>query len=154
MSSPKLTCGRYSAINAVYTVTTVTYNRRSIFAAPDLAQIVRQYIEHSDREGYSQTHAWVIMPDHVHWMFALSEGNVSVCLMRFKSRCARAINRAREVYGPVWQAGFYDHQLRNEEDLREQAHYIIANPVRAGIVADIRDYPHWGCRWMPHPTGW
>ena len=48
--------------------------------------------------------------------------------------------------GVVWQPGFFDHRLRGEESVREKADYILANPVRAGLVKNWQDWPH---RWMP-----
>jgi len=153
MSSPKLTRARHSALHAVYTVTTVLRDRQPLFTASELARIASRYIQLSDQEGGSQTYAWVVMPDHIHWLFALTHGHLSVCVARFKSRCARAINLHRGMSGPVWQSGFYDHQLRNEEDLRMQARYIIANPIRAGLVTHMQDYPYWGCRWVSHASG-
>ena len=46
------------------------------------------------------------------------------------------------------QDGYHDHALRQEEDLRAVARYIIANPVRAGLVERIGDYPHWDAAWL------
>ena len=44
--------------------------------------------------------------------------------------------------------GYYDHAIRKEEDIKGLAHYIIANPLRAGLVTNINDYPHWDAVWM------
>ena len=45
---------------------------------------------------------------------------------------------------PLWQKGYYEHVLREDEDSKEIAHYIIANPVRAGLVQSPDDYPFIG----------
>ena len=148
MSSPKLTHGRHTQHGATYAVTVALLDRRPLFSSPALARIVGEQIHACDHEGASLTHAWVAMPDHIHWLFTLPNGTLSTCVCRFKSRSARAINQAQKTDGAVWQTGFYDHRLRDEEDLRLQARYIIANPIRAGLVADGRAYPHWECRWI------
>ena len=49
-----------------------------------------------------------------------------------------------EVYR-LWQKGYYDHLIRNEEDLIASARYIIANPLRAKLIANVADYPYWDC---------
>jgi REP element-mobilizing transposase RayT len=49
---------------------------------------------------------------------------------------------------PRWQEGFHDHALRREEDLRDIARYIVLNPVRAGLVRNIREYPLWDAVWL------
>lgn len=86
------------------------------------------------------------MPEHVHWLFVLERGTLGVCLQRFKTVTARAINKHRAITGPVWQRGYYEHRLRCDEDLLAQARYIAANPIRRGLVEKIEEYPYWWCR--------
>ena len=42
----------------------------------------------------------------------------------------------------------YDHALRKDEDVKKIARYIIANPLRAGLVEKIEDYPYWDAVWL------
>jgi hypothetical protein len=35
----------------------------------------------------------------------------------------------------------FDHRLRRDESLDEKARYILANPVRAGLVKREEDWP-------------
>ena len=48
----------------------------------------------------------------------------------------------------MWQAAFHDHALRKEENLHEIARYIVANPLRAGLVSSLAEYPHWDAVWL------
>ncbi len=50
--------------------------------------------------------------------------------------------------GPIWQKSYFDRAIRKDEDLRTIARYIIANPLRAGLVAHIGEYPHWDTIWI------
>jgi hypothetical protein len=43
-----------------------------------------------------------------------------------------------------WQSGYYDHVLRQEEDRLRVTAYLLGNPIRAGLVTRIGDYPFWG----------
>ena len=52
------------------------------------------------------------------------------------------------IEGAVWQPGFHDRALRKNEDLVTASRYIVANPVRAGLVEHIADYPHWDAVWL------
>ncbi|MFK5927062.1 MAG: hypothetical protein QM483_10570 [Desulfuromusa sp.] len=52
---------------------------------------------------------------------------------------------------PIWQKGYHDHALRDDEDLRQVARYIVANPVRAGLVVRAIDYSHWDAEWYESP---
>ncbi|TXL18578.1 hypothetical protein BMR04_00075 [Methylococcaceae bacterium HT3] len=48
----------------------------------------------------------------------------------------------------LWQDGYHDHAVRKEEDLLQIARYIIANPLRAGLVKKVADYPLWDAIWL------
>ena len=96
-----------------------------------------------------KTLAFIVMPDHVHWLIQLTDDvALSRVLQTVKSTSARRLNRYLTRKGRVWQAGFHDHAIRKEEDIKKAARYIIANPVRAGLVASVRDYSHWDAIWV------
>ncbi len=65
-----------------------------------------------------------------------------------KGRSARQINLAFGRTQRLWQPGFHDRALRAEEDRLAAARYIVANPLRAGLVRRVADYPHWDCVWL------
>jgi REP element-mobilizing transposase RayT len=89
------------------------------------------------------------MPDHLHWLVVLSDTPVQALMQRIKSRSAIAINKTSAGYnGKLWQRGFHDRALRREEDLQSVARYIVANPLRAGLVKRIGDYPLWDAIWL------
>ncbi len=93
--------------------------------------------------------AFVIMPDHLHWLIQL-QGNLglSEIVRRLKGSSARGINLKLGRNGAVWQTGFHDHALRKNEDIRDVARYVVANPLRAGLVEKIGDYPLWDAAWL------
>jgi len=92
--------------------------------------------------------AWVVMPDHVHWLLELKSATLSTLMQRFKCQSSNALRKAGIKRGPVWQAGYYDRALRRDEDVLIAARYIVANPLRAGLVRRIGDYPHWDAVWL------
>ncbi len=93
--------------------------------------------------------AWVLMPDHAHWLIQLGEKrSLSTIVGRIKAASARMANRVLKRQGPLWDRAFYDHALRADEDLRQAARYVIANPIRAGLVKRAGDYPFWNAVWM------
>jgi hypothetical protein len=56
-------------------------------------------------EGLVDSLAWVLMPDHRHWLVQLGEGSALAAVMKpFKARSARAVNRALGRSGPVWHS--------------------------------------------------
>ena len=98
--------------------------------------------------GMVQSLAWVLMPDHLHWLFALNVMTLPRVLNRFKSKSARVVNLALGRSCALWQAGYHDRALRSEEDIKVLARYMVANPVRAGLVKRVQDYPLWDTVWL------
>ena len=141
MSSSRLQRGRVSAVGAIYILTTVTHRRRPLFETSCHAHAVIEALRHVERSGRSRSHAWVVMPDHVHWLMELKSGTLATCMNIFKSRSSRLIGGER-----LWQRGYHDHALRREESLMAAALYIVGNPLRAGLAQQAGDYPYAWCR--------
>jgi len=132
-------------------LTSTVAERRTLFVDAAGVECVVEALRCSDREARSRTLAWVVMPDHVHWLMQLRDGNISRCMQSFKSRSSRAFNLLTGAQGSVWQRGFYDHCVRSDESLERQARYLIENPVRAGLVASVGEYPYLWSRWPIAP---
>jgi REP element-mobilizing transposase RayT len=92
--------------------------------------------------------AWVVMPDHFHWLLELKSGSLKSLMQGTRSRSARAVNQALGRQGQFWQRGYYDQALRRDDDLKKMARYVVANPLRAGLVGNIGDYPLWDAMWL------
>ncbi|ALS95615.1 hypothetical protein ADT26_08715 [Xanthomonas oryzae] len=93
--------------------------------------------------------AWVLMPDHVHWLVQL--GNVTPLarvVSCMKTASTRAVNQQRGVPAAVWARAYHDRGLRKEDDLRSVAGDLIANPLRAGLVERVGDSPFWDAIWL------
>lgn len=89
------------------------------------------------------------MPDHVHWLFQLGErADLPTTIKRFKACSAQRVNDHLNRCGALWQKAYYDRALRREEGVKDIARYIIANPLRAGLVENIGDYPLWDAIWL------
>ncbi|NVK43891.1 MAG: transposase [Oceanospirillaceae bacterium] len=139
--------GRVSLAKHVYLVTTITHDRRRFFEDFRCSRLLCCAMKYE--AVHARTLAYVIMPDHLHWLFQLrTDMELQTLLQRIKSTSAHRINRYLGRSGPVWQQGFHDHAIRSEEDLRARARYVVANPLRAGLVASLRDYPRWDAIWL------
>ena len=95
--------------------------------------------------------AWVLMPDHAHWLVeAGANANLSKAVAALKRVSASAVNRANGNGRGVslWQNGFHDRAIRSDEDLLAVARYVVANPLRAKLVDRIGDYPFWNSVWL------
>ena len=129
-----------------YLVTIVTAQRAQIFNEMLLARMV---VRHLKELEFVSTLAYVIMPDHIHWLLRLSAPlTIKEVVQTAKSNCTKSINRFYGREGPVWQSGFYDHPIKRGDDLKYIARHIISNPVRAGLAKSVRDYAHWDAVWL------
>jgi putative transposase len=141
--------GRSSQPGHVYHVTATTQGRALLFAEFGPAASAAATFERTRLLGDARMLAWVLMPDHAHWLLQLgAEDSLHVLVGKLKSASGRSANLATGRIGRVWQPAFHDHALRGESDLRATARYIVANPLRAGLVSRIGDYPFWNAVWL------
>ncbi|GFM66721.1 transposase [Pseudomonas cichorii] len=140
--------GRYSEIGRVYLLTSVVHERRQIFDDWRAGRLLVDEFRKVQQEGGAHSLAWVVMPDHFHWLVELQSGSLGLLMRRVKSGSSRAIMATGCVQSRVWQKGYHDRAVRREEDLRSIARYIVANPLRAGLVSKIGDYPLWDAVWL------
>jgi len=140
--------GRASETGRAYLLTTVVAGRRPVFANWRIGRILVAELRSEHESGRVNSLAWVVMPDHLHWLLTLQEGTLGNLMQRVKSRSAIAINAAIHRADRFWQKGYHDHAMRAEEDLPAMARYVVANPLRAGLASSPGDYPLWDAVWL------
>ncbi|VEF11474.1 transposase [Pseudomonas fluorescens] len=147
-ASHRLRHGRFDETNRIYLLTTNTYRRTPVFENFTLGRLVVDQFRNAQHQGEADSLAWVVMPDHFHWLIELQQGSLSDLMQKTKSRTTKTVNRLTGRKVPLWQKGFHDRALRREEDLVKMARYIVANPLRAGLVQKLGDYPLWDAVWV------
>ena len=80
--------GRVSEIGRIYLITAVTLDRVPLFEDLALARTTIAHLRHADAHGRSKTLAWVLMPDHRHWLVQLAAGDLSRLVAGFKAGSA------------------------------------------------------------------
>ncbi|MGV8941941.1 MAG: REP-associated tyrosine transposase [Lysobacter sp.] len=140
---------RVSLARPVYLVTFTTAERRRHFADWDVAAPACRAMASPLQWQRSRLLAWVLMPDHWHGLVALGEfDELSACVGRLKGRSSRLLREADPAAGAVWASAFYDHAIGDERAMIQAARYLVMNPVRAGLVRRVGDYPFWDARWL------
>jgi putative transposase len=140
----RLLCkGRYSEAGRFYHVTATTLGRRPFFSDFRTARKLIRCLREAQLQDHAATLAFVVMPDHLHWLLQLGHHR----LLSQVVGAVKSVSAHRAGQG-VWQAGFHDHAIRADDDIKETARYIVTNPVRAGLVERPHDYPHWDCIWL------
>ena len=141
--------GRSSGPNQVYLLTVTTVGRMPFFADHRAAWVACRRFEDGRLLADARMLAWVLMPDHAHWMLQLgAEKSLQKTVESLKAFTAREVNTTLGRRGALWARAYHDRALRCEEDLRVVARYIIANPLRAGLVLHIGDYPYWNAAYL------
>jgi putative transposase len=140
--------GRASVSGQIYCLTTVTARRQPILADLWAARVVVNAMRDLHEQHCVTSLAFVVMPDHLHWLVELGPLALDRLMQLLKTRSARRIRPLCDGIDTVWQKGFHDRAARREENAVALARYIVMNPVRAGLVRSVRDYPFWDCVWI------
>ncbi|MGI9258182.1 MAG: REP-associated tyrosine transposase [Gammaproteobacteria bacterium] len=155
--SRNLRKGRYSEVGGFYFLTTSAAGRRRLFEETDRARIVLDAILWLHAADRFIVDAAVVMPDHLHLVGQLGDESrrdaaptnqvrqeavptLAKVMHTLKSYSAKRLIGAGAT-APVWQDGYHDHGLRDNEDYRARVRYVVQNPVRAGLVRRVGDYP-------------
>jgi len=140
---------------ATYFFTLVTERRRPLFRSADAVADYQAAVEDVRVSWPFEVEAEVILPDHLHIIWSLPEGDAdfSTRLRLIKSRFSRsgtptvdgkdrsASRRAKGERG-VWQRRFWEHAITGEQDFAVHLDYIHYNPVRHGLAAAPSEWPH------------
>ncbi|WP_137885675.1 transposase [Pseudomonas sp. 2FE] len=143
-----LRLGRFSEPGRSYLITTVTQRRTPAFQDFACARLLILKMRRCTEESLVESLAWVVMPDHLHWLVTLRQGSLAQLMKRLKASSTQAINRHTGLSGRLWQPGYHDQAMRREDDIQTIARYIVANPLRAKLVTRIGDYPFWDAIWL------
>ncbi len=121
-------------------ITTSTWERRDLFRNERWANLLIDTIYHYRGSAYL-LHEFVIMPDHLHVLLTpLTSLEKAVQFIKggFSYRAKKEIGSNLEV----WQKGFADHRIRDDDDYRLHVVYIGQNPVRKHLCERAERYPY------------
>ena len=106
------------------------------FAHPDRWQSVSAAADHLSGIHLCVPLILLAMPDHLHMIVMIpSRLPIATFVARFK----RAAGYGLDIH---WQRGAFDHRIRNNDSFREKLAYVIANPLRAGLVSSAELWPY------------
>ncbi|MES2072158.1 MAG: transposase [Pseudomonadota bacterium] len=96
--------------------------------------------------------AWVVLPDHLHCVISLPEGDADFALRwrLIKSRFSHSIpdtewrseTRKRRGVRGIWQRRYWEHLIRSEADYAAHMDYVHTNPLKHGLVSKVIDWPY------------
>ena len=147
---------------------TVNLAERRLQLLTEHIDLLRAAFRYSRRRHPFQIDAIVILPDHLHAIWTLPEGDADFPLRwrMIKSAFSRALPRGERVSRSradkgergIWQRRYWEHTLRDEGDFTRHADYIHFNPVKHRYVARVKDWPyssfHRMVRFGIYPEDW
>jgi putative transposase len=138
------------AKGSVFFFTVVLAQRPSNLLVEEVDRLRRIYQAVQRRHPF-ETVAICILPDHIHALWALPDGDAdfSTRWSLIKSGFSRGLDaRARSTSKVakrekgIWQRRYWEHAIRDDEDFERHVDYIHFNPVKHGHVNRIADWPH------------
>ena len=119
---------RYYIPGALVFITCVTQGRAPrLSSVDDVALLFRTMRRVQENHPYNLL-AYVILPDHFHWLMRANspDGDFSAVMHSIKRNYTLNFKREHNVRGQLtlWQQRFWDHVIRNEDDLNRHIDYI------------------------------
>ena len=125
-----------------YFLTVCTRSRLPVLADPAIGSlVVRQFLRVTSEQQFEAI-AYCAMPDHFHALVqgTQADSDFTSMVRRWKQATGHAWKHSGHT-NALWQAGYFDRILREQDATEAVVRYIVANPLRAGLATDIRDYP-------------
>jgi putative transposase len=143
---------RYAFIQGgCYFFTVNLLDRNSRLLIEHIDQL-RAAVRDTRRNYLFQIDAMVILPDHIHAVWTLPDGDANFAArwrsikVRFSNAVPKAerLDAARKARGErgIWQRRYWEHVIRDEPDLNNHIDYCWFNPVKHGLVANVEDWPY------------
>jgi putative transposase len=146
---------RLRIAGGTYAFTVVTGERRPVFADAAAVDMLMLAFSAVREKRPFEMPAHVILPDHLHCIWVLPEGDANFSTrwrqikegftrsyLRHHAEPPRDERQARRGERSVWQHRFWEHLVRDQDDLNAQVEYIHMNPVSHGLAPTPLDWPH------------
>ena len=142
-------------INAgTYFFTLVTFERRPILSSPRSIELLNDAFQYTSDRMPFQVVAGVVLPDHMHfvWTMPIESVDFSTRWRLIKSHFTRhwckdgsisvSASRIKKGEQDIWQRRFWEHLIRDENDLSRHIEYIHYNPVKHGHVSSAINWKY------------
>jgi putative transposase len=123
-------------------------NRQPVFTTPDDFRAFLHALYQSQQRYPFRLFGYCLMSNHFHLLLQPAPGqNISRIIQSLTVAHTWRFHRSHRSVGHVWQGRFKSPVIQDDAHLLTVLRYIEANPLRAGMVTDLRDYP-----WSSYPV--
>lgn len=134
---------RLDAAGLVYHVICRGIERREIFSDnADYCHFLDRLSKLADDKNF-QIYAFALMPNHFHLLLRPLKMSLAILMRRLLTSYALYFNRRHKRNGHLFQNRYKSFIVEEERYLLELIRYIHLNPLRAGLVDDLKALSHW-----------
>ena len=115
-------------------------------------ELLREVVRRVKRKHPFIIHGWVVLPNHFHCIINLPEGDSDFALRirLIKSGFSKQLpknerlseSRIKRGERGIWQRRYWEHMIRDQSDFSAHMDYIHINPVKHGLVNQVKDWPY------------
>lgn len=136
---------RLYVADSIYFITSVLANRQPLLAVEANMSVFRETLREVRKLYPFTMRAYVFLPDHFHLLIFVPEStSISKLMQSLHRNFTVNYKKLHHITArtKLWQPGFWDHVIRNEQDYLSHLDYIHYNPVKHGYVTCPVDYSH------------
>jgi putative transposase len=135
---------RYHVPGAVYFTTCVNLKRQPLFSKTENAALLMDTLSGVGEFHPHRLHAYVVLPDHFHLLIEPLDCTISRITQSLRRNFALNYKRHYRIQHNLTlaQHRFYDHVIRDQEEMNKHLDYIHYNPVKHGFIERPEKWPH------------
>ena len=131
-----------------FTVTLRKRNSRQLLESIDLLRLA--FRKTMDAKPF-QIEAMVVLPEHLHSIWTLPPNDsdypgrwkaIKAIFTRELEKSGVAVDKRKDGSALIWQRRYWEHTIRDADDLKRHIDYIHYNPVKYGLVKRVIDWPY------------
>jgi len=152
-----MSCYRRAAVaGGTFFFTVVTFGRQAFLTDVEVRVALRESIMRTRTTLGFEIDAWVLLPDHLHCIWTLPPGDADFsmrwrliktmvtqkCRHRLEKSGLMTLRRLEKSQSTLWQNRFWEHRIRDDDDMEKHVNYVHWNPVKHGHVRNPADWPY------------
>jgi putative transposase len=129
--------------HSTYFLTAGTFNKMRLLQSQRMAELFCEMLFRYRDAGKLRLHAFVVMPNHIHLLRTVPDGQTLERTMQYVKRgFSYEAGKRFGIHGPLWQKSYVDRRVRDALECERYRGYIHQNPVRAGLVGTAEEFAY------------
>lgn len=127
-----------------YFITINAHKKQRIFIYKNIIDSLIKYLKEIAEKDNFDVMTYCFMPNHLHLVLFGKDDKSDLCKFVKDFKQTTGYNYKQTFKNNLWALSFHDRVLRKEQDIKKLCRYVLKNPVRAGLVKSVLDYPYSG----------